>query len=107
MDWQRYMQEASLAVASAERRRHTGQILLSVDYRNGVPRRGHVRKIDCRVLNREPVPHSIDRPELEFERKKSEIRIEGANTDAQISILYTFFSGTVVDIRREVLNIMC
>lgn len=107
MDWQKYSQAVSARIANAERSEFTGQIELRIQYRNRKPRRGHVREVNCRVLNREPIMNSVEHPELEFSRLAKKIFTDGPNADAEISILYSFFLGSVVDIRREVLNIMC
>lgn len=107
MDWQRYSQAASAAIVRAERKRLTGTLELRVQYRNGSPRRGHVRKVECRVLNREPIAGSVAHPDLEFQKLRPELITDGANSDSEISIVYAFFSGLVVDIKREVSNMLC
>lgn len=106
MDWQRYSQAASAAIVRAERKQITGYLELKVFYRNGLPRRGYLRSTTCRILNREPIESSVEAPEREFERLKPQLITEGSNADSEISVQYSFFQGTVVDIKREVINMM-
>ena len=105
-DWQRYSQNASAAIARAEKVDFTGQIELRVMYRKGYPRRGYVRRVDCRVLNREPIATAVNHPDHDFDRLRRDLVMEGENADSEISILYSFFAGSVVDIKTEVLNMM-
>lgn len=107
MDWQRFAQSAAAAIVRSEKKLLTGVLEIRVQYRNGIPRRGHLKKIERRVLNREPIPTTLIHPLNEFEKLTPEIVSTGANADSEISISYSFFSGSVVDITREVLNIMC
>lgn len=106
MDWQKYIQAASAAIVRSERKLLTGTLELRVQYRNGLPRRGHIRKLECRILNREPIAGSIIPPEHEFKRLRPELLTEGANADSEISLHYSFFCGTVVDTKTEVVNMM-
>lgn len=106
-DVQRYSQVASAALVRAERKHFTGVIELRIQYRNGIPRRGHVRRTICRVLNREPIADELRSPETEFDSLRPELITDGANSDSEISVVYSFFGGLVVDMKREVLNMLC
>lgn len=106
MDWQRFIQFSSVAIARSEKQQFTGVLELRVQYRNGVARRGHIRRTSCRVLNREPIDGEIQPPEREFRKLEPELIVDGSNADSDISIQLTFFDGLAVDRRTEVINIM-
>ncbi len=104
MDWQIFTQRSTAMIARSERKKFTGIIECRVCYRNAKSRRATIRVLVCPVLNREPVtdraklllPADIIR-EMEKDLPKDGL----PNEDAEISVTYSFFLGSVVDTRTE------
>ena len=104
MDWQIFAQRSTAAIARSERKKFTGLIECRVCYRNSKSRRASIKILACAVLNREPVtdrarlllPADIIR-DMEKDLPKDGL----PNEDAEISVSYSFFLGSVVDTRTE------
>ena len=106
-DWQRFTQNSTAMVAHSERKKFTGQIECRIFYRNSIPKRSTLRKSTCSVLSREPV---ADRSRLllpaeVIREMESELPNSGLpNEDSEISVIYYFFLGSVVDTRTELIQ---
>lgn len=104
MDWQLFNQRSTAVIGRSERKKFTGIIECRVCYRNSKSKRGTIRILNCPVLNREPVtdraklllPADIIR-DMEKDLPKDGL----PNEDAEISVTYSFFLGSVVDTRTE------
>ncbi len=107
MDWQLFTQRSTAIVGRAERKKFTGLIECRVCYRNGKAKRGSVRSLACAVFARQPV---ADRTRLPLpadvvREMESDLPRDGLpNEDSEISVTYYFFSGAVVDTRRELIQ---
>ena len=108
-DWQLFTKRsmAKIAEAHSKKRNFTGHLECRVCYRQSIARRASIRMLDCPVLNRDLV---TDQSRLLFPAdiirgKESELPKDGfANEDSEISVVYHFFQGSVVDTRTELIQ---
>lgn len=106
-DWQRFTQRSTAMVAHSERKKFTGQIECRVFYRNAKARRCTLRSLTCQILNREPVsdPEKLLLPAEMIRGMESQLPHDGLpNEDSEISVIYFFFLGSVVDTRKELIQ---
>jgi hypothetical protein len=107
LDWQIFTQRSTATIARSERKKFTGIVECRVCYRNAKSKRATIRVLSCPVLNREPV---TDRAKLllpadVIRSMEKDIPNDGLpNEDSEISVTYSFFLGTVVDTRTELIQ---
>lgn len=100
-----YSQKVSRTLADCERKKLTAVVEFRICYRNSIAKRGTIRLRLGNVLNRGPVD-SPPFPDEIFSALESIVPHEPniANADSEISVTYSFFLGTVVDMQREIVQ---
>jgi hypothetical protein len=105
LDKAHYSQKVSRTLADCERKKLTAVVEFRICYRNSIPKRGTIRLKFEKVLNLGPVD-SPPFPDEIFSALETLIPHEPnvPNADSEISVTYSFFLGTVVDMRREIVQ---
>lgn len=106
-DWQLFTQRSTATVAHSERKKFTGHVECRVFYRNSKPRRSAIRKLNCPVLNVKTAANreTLLLPAEIIRGMESELPKDGLpNEDCEISVIYYFFLGSVVDTRTELIQ---
>jgi hypothetical protein len=105
LDTSTFHQKASAALANCERKKITAIVECRICYRNSIPKRGTIRIKFRNVLNRLPVASPPFPAEI-FADLELLVPHEPtiANADSEISVCYSFFLGTVVDIEKEIVQ---